>query len=87
MYEIGVIHDPFQWEINLHGIGRNMFWGPIPKKYLIKNINPKVKVGWRGPAIRLEDADYLPDYFVHYGTWWDDYLPSRTYNFLKGIKK
>lgn len=79
--DVGVIHDPFQWQINLYGIGENVFWGPIPKDYPIDKIDARVKVGWRGPAIRMEDAEKLPSYFVHYGTWWDDYLPFRTHNF------
>jgi hypothetical protein len=76
------ILDPFEWEINLHGIGKDMFWGPIPKGYKYNEINPKIKVGWRGPAIKLEDAKNLPDHFVYYDTWWDDYVPYRTHNFL-----
>ena len=50
-------------------------------------LDPKTKVGWRGPAIRLEDAiKYMPNYVKHYNTWWDDYMPFREDNYLK-IKK
>lgn len=50
----------------------------------IKDLNPKIKVGWRGPAIKLSDAKkYLPNHVVHYDTWWDDYLPYRQHDLLE----
>lgn len=52
----------------------------------IKDLDPKTKVGWRGPAIKLEDAKKLPKNVVHYDTWWDDYMPFRTHDFLKKSK-
>jgi len=54
---------------------------------MIKKLDPRTKVGWRGPAIRLEDAKkFMPKNVVHYSTWWDDYMPFRTHNFLE-VKK
>ena len=85
MHDIGVVHECFQWEINSVSLG-GPFWCPIDcakNKTDIKKLNPKIKVGWRGPAIKLSDAKKLPKYVVHYDTWWDDYLPWRTHDFLK----
>ena len=59
-----------------------MFWIPIPKNKDIKKLDPRIKVGWRGPAINKEDIKHLPKNVTHYGTWWDDYMPFRTHNFL-----
>lgn len=76
----------FQWEINRYSLKEKkprFFWGPIPKGMNPRKLNPKIKVGWRGPAIDMKDTKYLPKYFIHYDTWWDDYLPFRTHNFLK----
>ncbi len=86
MYDIVVIHDPFQWEVNMKSIN-DWFWGPIPKNIKFNKLNPKIKVGWRGPAIRCTDTKHLPENVVHYGTWWDDYLPFRYHNFLKVNRK
>lgn len=92
--DIGVVHDPFTWEINLKALGSEWFWGPMDgnscKKITdkeIKKLPKNLKVGWRGPAIDVKDAKYLPKDFVHYGTWWDDYMPFRTHNFLKIKRK
>ena len=85
MYDVGVIHDPFTWEINSKSIGGS-FWCPIDcakKDVDIMKLNPRTKVGWRGPAIRKVDAKYLPKNVVHYDTWWDDYMPFRYQDFLK----
>lgn len=50
----------------------------------IKKLNPKTKVGWRGPAISLKDAKkFMPSKVTHYGNWWNDYLSFKTHNFLK----
>lgn len=43
----------------------------------------KTKVGWRGPAINCKDASALPEYVVHYDTWWNDYVPFKHADFLK----
>ncbi len=80
MYEIGVIHSCFEWEINL--ADSKCFWGCIPKGQTVHDLNPKIKVGWRGPAIDMTDSKFLPKYFVHYGTWWNDYPGFRYYDFL-----
>lgn len=84
MHDIKLVHECFQWEINLKSIGYGWFWGPILKGVKIKKLDPKIKVGWRGPAIRLDDAKkYLPKLVTHYDTWWDDYAPNRYHNYLK----
>src|SRR3972149_594221 len=76
----------FEWEINLASIGANYFWGPVPKNIHLNKLDSKIKVGWRGPAIKFSDIKYLPKYFIHYDTWWDDYLPYRYNDYLK-VKK
>ncbi|VBB18431.1 hypothetical protein YASMINEVIRUS_894, partial [Yasminevirus sp. GU-2018] len=95
MYDVGVVHAPFTWELNLRALDRKApFWGPIDgcgkgvknsdHRVDINNLDPEVKVGWRGPAIRMTDAkNNLPDYVVHYGTWWDDYMPFKSHNVSK----
>jgi len=90
-YQIGVLEDDFTWEVNIKAIpdlieavsGKLPFWGPLPKNLSYKELPPKLKVGWRGPAIRFEDASKMPNKFRHYDTWWDDYLPSRIHNYGK----
>ena len=100
MYDAGVIHAPFTWEINISALkGKSdIFWGPLDgccdgwcdsyfdkkkgekdkKPIRIQDLDPNIKVGWRGPSIRLSDAEkYLPDRVVHYDTWWDDYMPFK----------
>ena len=77
------ILQPFTWEINTAAIGFNWFWGPIPSEIDWKNLDTRIKVGWRGPAILLSDAQkYLPRTCTHYENWWNDYLPFRKKNFL-----
>lgn len=44
--------------------------------------NLEIKVGWRGPCMKREDAKNLPEYVYHYDNWWDDYIPYRYSNFL-----
>ena len=90
MYDIGVVHAPFIWEVNLEALGEKTFWGPIdfdkcagcPKKDKSKKqiniyeMDKNIKVGWRGPAVLMSNAKkYLPNLVVHYDTWWDDYMP------------
>ncbi len=79
-YDVGVISDCFEWEIN--GGCNDCFWGPIPKGKTYKDYHKQTKIGWRGPCIELSDTQYLPKYFVHYNTWWDDYPHFRHHNFL-----
>lgn len=87
MYEIGVVHEPFTWELNQERIG-GPFWGPIVKNddgcctsedeglpIDYTKLDPNTKVGWRGPAIAMSDVEKLPRTFRHYGTWWNDYAP------------
>jgi hypothetical protein len=87
----------FMWEINSAGCS-SCFWNVVPysktksgkAKFIdITELDPKTKVGFRGPSIEFKDAKYLPKKVKHYGTWWDDYSPFRTHNFLnvKRIKK
>ena len=85
MHEIGVVHSDFQWEINLKSIGYESFWGPIPKDMTVNDLDPEVKVGWRGPAIRLTDAQRLPKHVTHYDTWWDDYMPFRRHQLSANV--
>mgnify|MGYP000998771024 CR=1 FL=1 len=35
--DIGVVHDPFIWEINLAAMNKKLFWGPIPIPDICKN--------------------------------------------------
>ena len=60
-----------------------MFWGGIPKGTQRKKLDPRIKVGWRGPAIKMSDLNKMPKKYRHYDTWWDDYLPNRKHNYLK----
>ena len=82
----------FEWEIN--DPEKKIFWRPIKlnlkesinKGHLnfdLKKLVPKTKVGWRGPAIDFNDSKYLPKKITHYDTWWDDYSPFRTHDFIK----
>ncbi len=86
MHVAAVVFDSFQWEINLKTIG-GPFWGPIDcdkDDVDWRKLDPRTKVGWRGPAIKLSDANkFLPKKVTHYGTWWDDYMPFRYDNFLE----
>ena len=90
MEVIGVIHDPFIWEINAKALGeKNYFWSPISSangvtenNYLNK-LDKNIYVGWRGPAIRSVDTKYLPKRVTHYDTWWDDYSPFRYDDYLR----
>ena len=78
-----VTHDPFEWEINKIALGdNNWFWGPIPDDISMESLNPKIKVGWRGPSIDMKDAKNLPKYVVHYGDCTNDYSPWLTGNML-----
>ncbi|AYV85418.1 MAG: hypothetical protein Satyrvirus15_15 [Satyrvirus sp.] len=85
-FDDGIKFENFQWEINAASLndkcGCNDFWDEISSCINIKELNPKIKIGYRGPAIKYLDAKKLPKYYIHYGTWWDDYLPFRTHNFL-----
>lgn len=81
----GFIHTPFKWEINGASLGKDYcFWQPIPDEIDIKKLNPKIKVGWRGPSLRKIDAiKYLPRQVTHYNDWWNDYVPFKYNDFLK----
>ncbi len=83
-------YEDFEWEINLAALGSKLFWGPlfayehaIKKEY--SDLNPKIKVGWRGPAIRVSEANFLPEKVTHYDTWFDDFAPYQYKIFLKKI--
>lgn len=78
-YEIGVIYEDWTWEINEAAIG-GTFWNVLKNDY--KKLDKRIKVGWRGPSIKKSDAKHLPKLVRHYNTWWDDYGPFRTHNFL-----
>lgn len=95
---IGVVHAPFEWEINRAAVGDKYFWGPLDgcgsgcaqKKKSKKqaqfnpdDLDPNILVGWRGPSIRMSDGlKYLPKYAVKYDTWWDDYVVFKYTDFL-----
>lgn len=90
--DIGVVLDNFTWEINLAALGLGYFWGPIStlqkisktKKFTVDKLDPNILVGWRGPCIKLSDAEkYLPSTVKHYNTWWDDYMPFRYTDMLR----
>ncbi len=87
---IEVVHEDFTWQVNLEAIKdklegksmcKSMFWGCIPESMTYKELPLGLKVGWRGPAIKLKDADKLPSKYRHYDTWWDDYLPNRIHDY------
>lgn len=95
--DAGVISN-FQWEINYKSLGEKYpFWCPLNcneecgKQHIdINKLNPKIKVGWRGPSVNLSVAEkHLPKYVVHYDDWWNDSAPFRHDDFLKtkGTKK
>jgi len=79
MHDIGVIHAPFTWEINTP----QMFWDVLNDDADIRKLNPRTKVGWRGPCINMMDAKHLPKTVTYYDTWWNEYVPYRHRNFLK----
>lgn len=87
--DVGVIHAPFTWEINLAALGPDfLYWGPLDseccgsKGVKIQDLDPNILVGWRGPAIwRFHLAD-LPKKIRIYDTWWDDYGVSKYHNWL-----
>uniref|UniRef100_A0A6C0CAL7 Uncharacterized protein n=1 Tax=viral metagenome TaxID=1070528 RepID=A0A6C0CAL7_9ZZZZ len=81
MYEMGIVHAPFTWELN-HGCG-GCFWGPLNEEDDISKLNPRTKVGWRGPCIDAKDAKFLPKTITFYDTWWNEYCPYRYDNYLK----
>lgn len=100
--ETGIIHAPFNWEINIASLGSKMFWGPLGchfdksdetcccgNKYYkqIQKLDPKILVGWRGPCIKASDAENLNNNVIHYDTWFDDYAPMRYQNYLEKNKK
>jgi hypothetical protein len=70
-------NDNFEWEINLAPLGYESYWGPIPENMPASQLDPNIKVGWRGPAMKLDNAKKLPLNYTHYDTWWDDYTPIR----------
>ena len=84
--DVGVVDKDFTWEVNLQAVNGGIFWGPLSEGVSWKKLDPSIKVGWRGPAIDLKNANKLPKRFRHYDTWWDDYLPFRTHNFSKKNK-
>lgn len=72
----------FTWEINNKPYG-GLFWDVIDSKTNIYELDPKTKIGWRGPAITQTNAKkYMPKTVTHYGTWWNDYLVWRYTDFL-----
>lgn len=83
--DIDVVHAPFTWEINGEPYD-GLFWMPthvLSEKYKEKDLDKKTKIGWRGPAILVDDAKkYLPRQIKHYDTWWDDCLVFKRSNFL-----
>ena len=89
--DIGVVLDNFTWELNIAAIGSNYFWGPIElcnkhksKNFSVDKLDPNILVGWRGPCIKMSDAEkYLPARVRHYGTWWDDSLPFKYQDYLR----
>jgi hypothetical protein len=82
MHEVGVVHAPFTWEIN--GGCEGFFWGPFCENdFDITKLNPRTKVGWRGPCIDATDIKFLPKTITFYDTWWDDFCPYRHRNYFK----
>lgn len=81
-FDNGVVLAPFEWEINMGALKSNWYWGPCDCD--ISKLNKKIKVGWRGCAIKVSDAKkYMPNKVVHYGTWWDDYGVIRYHDLLR----
>lgn len=46
--DINIVQE-FEWEINLAAVRIKMFWGPADVE--IKDLNPKILVGWRGDRL------------------------------------
>jgi hypothetical protein len=92
----GVIISKFDWEVNKAAMGSTKwFWGPLDtctkgktntKLIDIKKLNSKIKVGWRGPSIKLSDTDFLPRHVKHYDTWFDDGGEFRYTDYLHKTK-
>lgn len=79
-----MVKENFVWEINLASLPgkQELFWGPIPQTIRQTDLDARLKVGWRGPAIRASDAENLPATVKIYDTWYDDYLPHRIHKYL-----
>ena len=91
----------FEWEINTASlidgcfidsdtnqpIQGSCFWGPILDNINIKDLNPKTKVGWRGPAIDQKYLPYLHQQVVIYNNSENDYAPFMYNDFLSIARK
>jgi hypothetical protein len=84
-YKLGVKHVPFTWEINVGALPNNtLYWGGIEccAKLKEENVDNKILVGWRGPAINMKHLSHLPKRIKLYNTWWDDYGVSKYSDWL-----
>jgi hypothetical protein len=86
--DINEVRSPFTWEINGTPYGKS-FWTIVgspdecEEKVDISKYDKKTKIGWRGPAVTVENAKkYLPRKVTHYETWWNDYTPYLYDDFL-----
>jgi len=77
------VHKDMKWEININSLGSDLFWDRIPSGTDIYQLDPKIKVGSRGPVVRKLDVAHFPETVCHYETWWDDYMPFKYHDFLK----
>ena len=83
--------DFFTWEINRASLSKHdFFWGPLdmskflrPHEFKSLKLDPKIRVGWRGPALRRSDAEKLPRKLTYYDTWWDDYGVMRYHDLMR----
>lgn len=81
--DLNITRQNFTWELNALD-SEELFWGPISDNYDISKYDPEIKIGWRGPAIKVTDAiKYMPRTITHYGTWYDDYLSFKYTDYLK----
>jgi hypothetical protein len=78
-FDIGVVHAPFKWQINVAALGDKKFrWSPLSgcdcnKDIEFQSLDPRILVGWRGPCIRKTSLTHLPKQIRLYDNWWDDY--------------
>jgi hypothetical protein len=80
MHDVNLTYENWTWEVNAFKYCRH-YWtrlSDLASKGIYENNLPdNTKVGWCGPALLANDIDNLPDTFVHYDTYIDDYFVIR----------
>ncbi len=82
LFDDGVCHVPFVWEINVGVFDPLSYWGGLAEGLTHADLDDNILVGWRGPAINAKDLSLLPRSIRLYGTWWDDYGVSKYNDWL-----